>query len=471
METTTLNDAQISAITRLAEGHFYDRKSARISPAKLTKAMSGFANADGGELVVGIEDDGTWAGLSSVEGFNGHLQIMEELFPYGTECLYEFFERPTDHSFVLRIIVQKSRQVKIASDGRAYVRRGAQNLPAPDIDALRRRKGLTTHETDTLNYDPLEITNSETIIGFMLEVVPEAEPDIWLSKQRAIVDGRPTVAGTVLFHDEPQVHMPKSGVKIYRYTTHEAEGTREQLAYTPLSIEGCVYEVIRKTVAETVRQVEEIPVLESNTGFRTITYPQETLHEIITNALIHRDYELNDDVHVRIFENRIEVQSPGSLPAHITRDNILAERHSRNPMIVRLLNKFPDPPNKDVGEGLNTAFRAMRNLDLKDPEVRDTGTSVLVVITHESLASPESRIVEYIRSNGTINNREARVLLNRPEADRSMRRLFVKLEEAGQIERVPGTIKGGSRYRLIDKNEDAPDDGADGQAEGSTSVR
>jgi ATP-dependent DNA helicase RecG len=118
-------------------------------------------------------------------------------------------------------------------------------------------------------------------------------------------------------------------------------------------------------------------------------------------------------------------------------------------VIVRLLNKFPDPPNKDVGEGLNTAFAAMRSLDLKDPEIIDNGTSVLVIIRHESLASPESRIVDHLKAKGTINNREARVLLNRPEADRSIRRLFEKMVDAGVIERVPGTVRGGSRYVAV----------------------
>ena len=41
-----------------------------------------------------------------------------------------------------------------------------------------------------------------------------------------------------------------------------------------------------------------------------VQYPPETLHEIITNAVIHRDYSIADDVHIRIFDNRIEVQSP-----------------------------------------------------------------------------------------------------------------------------------------------------------------
>jgi ATP-dependent DNA helicase RecG len=63
---------------------------------------------------------------------------------------------------------------------------------------------------------------------------------------------------------------------------------------------------------------------------------------------------------VRIFDSRIEVQSPGRLPAHVTPKNILDERFARNGALVRLLNKFPDPPNRDAfpihaAEGLRTA--------------------------------------------------------------------------------------------------------------------
>jgi ATP-dependent DNA helicase RecG len=56
---------------------------------------------------------------------------------------------------------------------------------------------------------------------------------------------------------------------------------------------------------------------------------------------------------------------------------------------VRIINKFPDPPNKDVGEGLNTAFQAMRKMRLKDPIIDERDNSVLVNIRHERLASPE----------------------------------------------------------------------------------
>jgi ATP-dependent DNA helicase RecG len=82
-------------------------------------------------------------------------------------------------------------------------------------------------------------------------------------------------------------------------------------------------------------------------------------------------------VHIRIFDNRVEVQSPGRLPAHVTVENILDERFARNGIVVRLLNKFPDPPNKDVGEGLNTAFEAMTNQKLKEPIIVEKDTRII----------------------------------------------------------------------------------------------
>src|SRR5205823_3063826 len=135
-----------------------------------------------------------------------------------------------------------------------------------------------------------------------------------------------------------------------------------------------------------------------------------TLHEIITNAVIHRDYSIADDVHIRIFDNRIEVQSPGRLPAHVTVKNILTERFARNGAVVRLLNKFPDPPNKDVGEGLNTAFEKMHQLGLKEPIIAERDSDVLVTIRHEPLASPEEAILSYLETHETIKNKMARAI-------------------------------------------------------------
>jgi ATP-dependent DNA helicase RecG len=169
-----------------------------------------------------------------------------------------------------------------------------------------------------------------------------------------------------------------------------------------------------------------------------VKYPPETLHEIITNAVLHRDYAMADDVHVRVFDNRVEVESPGRLPAHITPENILDERFARNPSLVRLINKHPNPPNKDVGEGLNTAFAAMKKLKLRDPEIVQGDQSVVVYIRHERLASPETIILEYVDTNGSINNPQARQATS-IESEYKVRRILKALTEAGELEQTGRT--------------------------------
>ena len=90
-----------------------------------------------------------------------------------------------------------------------------------------------------------------------------------------------TVAGGLPSHLADSSHLPRSSVKIYRYTTSNAEGSREHLAYDPISIDGAVASQVAAAVIETVRQVEEIPTLDAE-GLIKIKYPEETLHEIIT---------------------------------------------------------------------------------------------------------------------------------------------------------------------------------------------
>ncbi|TNF24163.1 MAG: ATP-dependent DNA helicase RecG [Deltaproteobacteria bacterium] len=439
------------------EGHFLDMKSALILPASLTKTICAFANADGGELFVGIDEDGDgtwrWNGFAKPEDANAHLQVFEEFFPLGGDFRYEFLECPGETGFVLHATILKVGPVKSASNGKVYVRRGAQNLsivgPEP-LRALQLAKGVISHEDSTLASVPVaDVTNSERIIEFMLDVVPNANPEQWLPKQRLVVDGKPTVASVLLFADAPQAYLPKAAVKLYRYKTTALEGTRETLAFNPVTIEGTTYDLIYAAVADTVAAVEQIQIM-TDEGLMPVLYPHESLHEIITNAVLHRDYAVNDDVHVRVFDNRVEVESPGRLPAHITPSNILAERFARNPKIVRMVNRFPDPPNKDVGEGLNTAFRAMRKLRLRDPQIIERENSVLVLIRHETLASPEQQIIEHLQRHGIINNSSARDATG-IESEVKVRALFKKLISAGEIEQVPGTARSTTVYRIPSK--------------------
>lgn len=443
MDTRAITDEEADIILAYDENHFRDLKAKEIAPAKLSQSVSAFANTAGGELFVGIaEHEGgrTWNGFKNIEEANGLIQALESLSPMGNLYSAQFLEAPEKSGLVLYLSIRKTREITEATGGTAYVRRGAQKQPVVGDEALRRLrldKGLSTFEDETVAIPSDAITNSVTAIEFLMSQVPSAEPDEWLKSQFLLTNDKPTVAGVMLFSDEPQAALPKrSAIKVFRYATREEGVDRETLAFDPLTIEGPIYDLIVKAVSTTKEIVQGIKRV-GETGLEEVTYPDETLHEIITNAVLHRDYSHQTDVQIRIYDDRIEVESPGRLPGHITAANILGEQFARNPKMVRLINKFPDPPNKDVGEGLNTAFEAMRRIRLKEPEVTEAANSVVVFIRHTRLSSPAQIVMEYLEENATITNEIGRSITGL-RRDVQMKDTFVLLRRRGLIEQVPG---------------------------------
>ncbi|MEA5579569.1 ATP-binding protein [Anabaena sp. UHCC 0451] len=465
IEVITITADEVNKILKCEEGHFIDLKAIEVKPNKLCKSISAFANADGGELFIGIDESESevngekirnWRGFTDQEAANGHLQIFEQLFPLGDDYSYTFICSDSYPGLVLQVIIFKSREIVYASDNIPYLRRGASSLPVKDDKALERLKldkGIKSFERQTIDTDIEIITTSEVISQFIQEVVPTTGAELWLKKQQLIQRNQLTIASILLFADEPQAILPKRcGVKIYRYKTKDAEGTRETLAFDPMTIEGCLYNQIQEAVNQTTKIVEEIPKV-GDQGLQAITYPPEAIHEIVTNALLHRDYSIASDTHIRIFDNRIEIENPGKLPGHITVNNILKEQYARNGAIVRIINKFPNPPNKDVGEGLNTAFDAMTRLRLKPPEIFENQNSVSVHIKHEPLASIEADIMSYLETNTEITNKTARKMTG-IRSEGTIKAAFNRLRDRRQIEPVPGRAKSNAAWRKVG-NKDA----------------
>jgi len=460
IQTIEITDLQKEKILNLSENHFNDLKSKDIAPASLTKTISAFSNSVGGDLYIGIDEsevDGlkvrVWRGFQDEEEANGHIQIFEHLFPIGDYYSYTFLSNQNSPGLILQASIKKNLHIVKASNSHIYKRRSAQNLKLTTEAELKRLeldKGLASFEDITLNI-PLEfVTDSLIIYEFMIEVVPSIEPYPWLKKQLLIRDNHPTVASALLFSDIPQAALPKqSGIKIYRYKTKAEEGTRETLVFDPISVEGPIYHQIYDAVKITKKIIEDEKVLRE-TGLEDLQYPDKALHEIVTNAVLHRDYSLAADIHIRIFFFSFEVLSPGSLPGHVTEANILNEQFARNGNLVRLVNKFPNPPNKDVGEGLNTAFNEISDLRLKKPIIQELENAVLVTISHEPLASPEKIVMDYLETHDEIHNSTARELSGVRTPD-SMKSIFYKMQERGLIEMNPDPTKRGRNSTWIKK--------------------
>lgn len=291
--------------------------------------------------------------------------------------------------------------------------------------------------------------DSPVLASYCSELVPPQEP-LAFAVNEGLLDRKTfevSNAGLLLFSENPQSKFPKRcGCKVVFYDTKLLKPEREHLKKNiPLS--GPIYHLIHETSKIVSEIMSNISIM-SPEGMKKIDYPPEAIWEVLVNAFIHRDYSISDDVHVVIFQNRIEIVSPGRLPGFVTTDNYLDVRYSRNPKIVRNLARYKNPPNKDLGEGLNTAFQKMKEWRLKPPTLVEENNSVKVTISHTPLATPEEIVLEYLASHGEIKNKIARELTG-IHSENQMKEVFYRLRDRGLIERVPERRGNAAVWRKI----------------------
>jgi ATP-dependent DNA helicase RecG len=224
----------------------------------------------------------------------------------------------------------------------------------------------------------------------------------------------PTRAAVLLFADEPGGLLAgvgaRSDIRIFHYRGHQVEhGPVPNLMRAPKTVSGPLIVQIERAHAYVMELLAEGLVLAAS-GFKTAhRYPERVIKEAITNAVVHRDYRLNRDVQIRVFDNRIEVESPGLFPGNIKPGTIAqAGSFARNPLIARNLREFPVPPNVDAGEGVRMMFAEMRANNLYPPMYRETTAtaqpSVTVTLLNEERPPMWEQVSDWIDRNGPIGN-------------------------------------------------------------------
>jgi ATP-dependent DNA helicase RecG len=310
----------------------------------LAETLAAFANADGGTILVGIGTAGTL--FDGVEP--DHLEAL--LLRAQTMCLppmqssWQPYE--TEHGTVVAISVPRSPELHSLLDGRVLLRSGAKNRPlsGEEIRHLASAKGSGDYEQETPagaaaeHLDPamlreyaekrrLRSPRGENLSG----------TDLLLDAGAVDSAGTPTVAGLLLFSRNPQRLLPQSAAVCVHFVGKEPRSTTGAPGYMrreeiggPLNqvIEGLwniIWEEMRHESLVSGLEREEIP-----------EYPPAAVREAIVNAVAHRDYRLTGRrIEVRMFDDRIEIISPGGLPGHITLENIVDEHFSRNPRLVK----------------------------------------------------------------------------------------------------------------------------------------
>ena len=205
-----------------------------------------------------------------------------------------------------------------------------------------------------------------------------------LLSSRGLLDRRdnPTIAAVLLFAREPQRWLPEARLRVLRYRGSErGTGARQQLL-SDTQVEGPIPRVIERARAAVIDQLPTRRALTASGRFEPVSLlPLDAWLEGLVNAVVHRSYSHGGDhIRVDIFDDRMEIESPGRFPGIFKlSDPLQIRRFARNPLIARVCSDLR--LGQELGEGIRRMFQEMKLAGLADPEYRQTSGSVRLVLS------------------------------------------------------------------------------------------
>jgi ATP-dependent DNA helicase RecG len=230
---------------------------------------------------------------------------------------------------------------------------------------------------------------------------------------------RPTLTGVLFFGREPQRFYPSFTITFLHFAGRSTTGTEsgDTLYLDNREFRGTIPSMIDAVRAAIFEKLSRQAVLEGFVRQDVPEYPEAAYREAVVNAVAHRDYELAGSyIQVRLFADRLEVQSPGGLGGHLTVDNIAYEQYTRNPHIMHLLEDTGYVERR--GLGVDQMIRAMNRAGREPPVFENRGSSFWVTLKGAAPAKPlpdlarlglndrQIRAVSHLRRSGRLTNRD-----------------------------------------------------------------
>lgn len=472
----------------IASGETRELEFKRVSGKMVAKALEtvcAFANADGGTLVLGMADLKEFHGSTRLWGLEENAEAVDELqrklltefqpvIPtlglYRLACTLGNGPGKGKPGHLLLIAVARSGSVHSIVNGGTYLRLDASNrtMSAAEVTELSYRRGTRSAANDNLSVS-LERLETDAWRRFVaargLKSGNFGDQLLRLGLADEI-EGKvqPKRAAVLLFADEPgsllAAHDSRADIRLMVYDGKAVvPGATPNLRKQPKTLRGPLVDQIDAAVATVLDELAQGLTL-SGSGFKTHhQYPERVVKEAIVNAVVHRDYRLNQDIFIRIFDDRVEVESPGVFPAGVTPRNIAkAGSHARNLLIAQNLREFPVPPNIDAGEGVRMMFAEMAQANLYPPQYRENTDRAVesVTVTLLNLMRPSAwdEVSDWIDRQGFIANADV-VRIAKIDTLRASK-LLGAWREQGLIVALPGRAKRNMAYSK-------PSQGADRQ--------
>ncbi len=395
----------------------------------LAETMVAFANADGGTILLGVNAQGQVIDYLTDENVEGEL--VQAVVMCRPPVVTEWEQCEFPDGVVVALKIARSPELHALFDGRVLIRSGVENKP-PSGDVIRHL--AATKSSGDFEAEPAAGT---TLVDLDKDVLDEY---LALRQERGgrsmrgnlqdhlieigamVEDGTPTVAGMLLFGKQPQAFLPQSGLVFVKFLGKDARGRDGLAGYgRRVEINGPLARMIERawSIIREEMQVEAVV-----TGLRRkemSEYPSFAVREGLVNAICHRDYRLSGRrVEIRMYQDRLEVISPGGLPGYITLDNIVEEHFSRNPRLVAGL--FQWGYIEELGLGIDRMIEEMLENGHTAPDFEAKPYSFTVRLHNTRERTPETkrwptnmnerqmRAMSSIEQHGRITNRDYRRL-------------------------------------------------------------
>ena len=416
---------EIESRLRLGEDSGWEFKQVQFAgdrPKRPTRGdwadeIAAFANAAGGVMLAGVADDGNVIGMSRAQIANLDSLLVE----VSTDTIKPpvrirtHHEELSDGKLVLLVEVPESDSVHESPSG-SYIRVGASKRLMAGDERLRLAQRRSQARFLWFDKQPVPESGFKTLAEALwkplLSAEGAAEPEAALGKLALLEDDeagvlRATVAGVLLCTPNPERWLPNACITATRYRG----GDRASGQIDAQEITGPLNEQIAGAVAFAARNMQ-VAARKDPARSDLPQYSEKALFEALVNAVVHRDYSMRGSkIRLSMFDDRLEIQSPGSLPNNLTVESMASRQSTRNEALTSVLARMPVEGTRGGedrryymerrGDGVLIIQRETWELCGKYPEYKVVDDSeVLLVIPAAMQERSPARAVISVRSGG-----------------------------------------------------------------------
>ena len=409
---------RISIAIELGESYYREFKSGFEGPvgekkardlkdicANVGKELVAFANADGGELFIGIEDDNQVTGL-----------------PYSDEKLKAILEAPVSYVLkdtplsvkrrnvidfegkkVIYFSVDKgSKFVHQTSKGECFKREDRDSIPTSSDKIRFAREETSSRQYDRIFEDlatvaDLDMTLVESVAYESTKIKGISAEKFLQYMELAEFDGdrlRLRKAALLLFAKNSNKWHPRSRVRVLKVGGTQEQSAPEYNVTEIADVSGNIFQLIDESW-DALRPALSETRYSSDGLFKTqVIYPEPACREALINAITHRDYSIEGrGIEIRIFTDRLEILSPGKLLSKLTIEDLKELKgvhETRNTYLARVLREFGYI--RELGEGIRRMFAIMKKNELVEPQIASPNKSFIVTLFYKFIYTEKEKL-------------------------------------------------------------------------------